>query len=415
MQTLAKPPQIPARRDSTDAKYTDFAATGPGTMAGRYMRLFWHPVFVASELERERPLPLRVMGEELTIYRGHTGTPHVVAGRCAHRAVLMHIGSVEGDDIRCVYHGWKYSSDGRCNEIPADTSRAHEKVAIRSYPTREYLGLIFVYIGEGEPPPLPRYPDFEEEGVLDIRTNLRPCNYFQDVENNVDPAHTPFTHAISRYSDSGLLSVPEVIGDETEWGIGQYSRRPEGTRVSHHGMPTLLNLKFQPEDEGGWKDFLAWRVPIDDDSHINFLVAHAKVTGDQAERVRQAIRAREAKLRTLPSAIDAAAAVLSSRARIADFSDHPDLLMIQDHVTQMAQGTRTDRSKEHLARSDVLVIKLRRIWSREMRAMDEGLPLKQWVRSEAIRPTNGLDRLHEIIGQNMQHASPSQPAIVEKT
>lgn len=372
----------------------DFCFTGPETLAGAYMRMFWHPVALSADLHSGQAKPLTVMSEEVTIYRGTSGKAHALAGRCVHRSALLHIGFVEDEDLRCMYHGWRFDSKGRCVEIPGSVDTQAKNISVRAYPTEEYLGLIFIYMGPQDPPPIfPRYPDFEEPGVTETRCNLRPCNYFQDVENNVDPAHTPFTHAISSYMDSGLTSVPVVQGEETSWGIAQYSGRPEGTRVSHHGMPTMLNLKFQPESEGGWKDFMAWRVPITDDSHMNFLVIHARVTGEAAERLKAAIAQRYEVVSGLPSVIEVANAVLAGHRRLSDFSDHPDLLFIQDHITQMAQGTITDRCTERLSQSDKLVVLLRRIWAREIRAMAQGQELTQWIRSSDIRPTTGIERL----------------------
>src|SRR5713226_7171098 len=108
------------------------------------------------------------MSEDFTLYRGQSGTPHLVAFRCAHRGTQLSTGWVEGDCIRCFYHGWKYDGAGQCVEQPAEDSSFPPKVKIVSYPTEEYLGLIFAYLGDAEhgdtgafrPPPLPRYPDF---------------------------------------------------------------------------------------------------------------------------------------------------------------------------------------------------------------------------------------------------------------
>src|SRR4051794_10904570 len=91
---------------STAIRPDEFAHVGPGTIAGRYLRTFWQPIAVASEIEPGRALPLRMLGEDFTIYRGEGGTPHVVAFRCAHRGTQLSTGWVEGDEIRCFYHGW---------------------------------------------------------------------------------------------------------------------------------------------------------------------------------------------------------------------------------------------------------------------------------------------------------------------
>src|SRR5262245_30664483 len=125
------------------ADYTDYAHTGPGTLAGRYMRRFWQPVCLAADLLPGHTKPIRVMGEDYTLYRGESGTPHVVEFRCAHRGTQLSTGWVEGDCLRCFYHGWKYDQTGQCVEMPAEDDSFPPKVRVQSYPTVEYLGLIF--------------------------------------------------------------------------------------------------------------------------------------------------------------------------------------------------------------------------------------------------------------------------------
>ena len=171
--------------------FMDFYYTGPSTLAGKYMRKFWHPVYRAEDLKPGWAKPIRIMSEDFTLYRGETGKPHVVAFRCPHRLTQLSVGWVEEDCIRCRFHGWKFDSSGQCVEQPAEKESFAEKIRIRSCPAEEYLGLIFVYFGEGEPPPLPCYPDFDKKGLW-VETYVRPCNFVNNLEN--DPIHIPFTH-----------------------------------------------------------------------------------------------------------------------------------------------------------------------------------------------------------------------------
>ena len=375
------------------ADYTDFVHTGPETLAGRYMRTFWQPLYVAADLLPGHAKPSRILGEDFTLYRGEGGTPHLVAFRCAHRGTQLSTGWVEGDCIRCFYHGWKYDASGQCTEMPAEDPSFPPKVKITSYPCEEYLGLIFGYLGEGDTPPLPRYPDFEGTGVVDATAYTRECNYFNNVDNNVDPVHTLITHRDSDFSNSGLAGVPAISGEESAWGVTQYGTREDGeVRVTQHGMPTILHLKYHSGDPIiGWLDLLTWRVPIDDAAHWCFNVTQAAIAGEAVAYYRARQAAARARLASLPDANAVAAAVLRGEISVHDLPPRPDLIAIQDHVAQCGQGVIADRATERLGRSDVLVILLRQIWEREMRALAEGRPLKQWTRPAALLPTVGTN------------------------
>ena len=145
----------------------DLARTGPGTPMGRFMRRFWMPVMRSEDLPKGHAKPIRIMSEDFALYRGESGQAQVIDYRCPHRGAQMHLGWVEGDDIRCVYHGWKFECGGQCIEQPAEEPGFARKVRIGSYPTREHLGLVFAYFGEGEPPPFPPYPAPTAEGLIE--------------------------------------------------------------------------------------------------------------------------------------------------------------------------------------------------------------------------------------------------------
>ena len=112
------------------------------------MRMFWHPIYVAENLKSGWAKPIRILGEDFTLYRGESGTPHLVGFRCAHRDAQLSVGWVEEDCIRCRFHGWKYDSSGQCIEQPAEKKPFAQNVRIASHPAKEYLGLIFAYLGE---------------------------------------------------------------------------------------------------------------------------------------------------------------------------------------------------------------------------------------------------------------------------
>jgi 5,5'-dehydrodivanillate O-demethylase len=383
----------------TTADFTDFAHTGPNTLAGRYLRRFWQPIQRAEDLPRGNAKPIRILSEDFTLYRGESGSPHLLEFRCAHRGTQLSTGWIEGDCIRCFYHGWKYDGSGQCVEQPAEDAGFAQKVKIRSYPCEEYLGLIFAYLGDAErgdtgasrPTPLPRHADFERPGVLHATTYMRECNYFQNIENGLDPVHTAFAHRDPGAKFRGLVGVPRMEGEESPWGITMRGTRPNGlVRVNQYGMPNVLHLKLDLGDpEAGWHDTMAWRVPIDDERHCSFSANLVPLTGDAAERYLEREAQREAELAAHPSAAALAEAILRGELRIADVAEHPGLIVIQDHVAQAGQARLVDRAKDRLGRSDLLVILLRKLWERELRALAEGRPLTPWTRPADLLAESG--------------------------
>jgi 5,5'-dehydrodivanillate O-demethylase oxygenase subunit len=364
-----------------EADYTDFTHTGPGTLAGRYLRCFWQPVYRVEDLLPGHAKPIRVMSEDFTLYRGESGEPHLVDFRCAHRGTQLSTGWVEGDCLRCFYHGWKYDHIGQCVEMPAEEASFPPKVRIRSYPVQEYLGLIFAYLGEGEPPALPRFPALEEPGVLEADRFPRLCNYFNELENGADEVHVHFVHG-EQAGHTVLRDLPEITAEESEYGILRYGKRADGkVRVSHNLMPNMVTVLIPPPPDlaglGGWRDALLMWVPIDDATHYTYIMRLIRVTGADADEYRAREAERLERRAKLAPAHEVGQDVLAGRVRVQDLR-HPDIVRIQDDVAQCGQGVFADRAHERLGRSDTALILWRRLWEREMRALAAGRPLKQW-------------------------------------
>lgn len=112
------------------------------TGMGRLLRQFWHPIAVSRDLVKGNAVPVKVLGDELTLYRGESGEAHLVAGRCRHRQTLLHTGWVEGETIRCMYHGWRFDAQGACVERPAEKEQQPPAACrIAGYAVHEYCGL----------------------------------------------------------------------------------------------------------------------------------------------------------------------------------------------------------------------------------------------------------------------------------
>jgi 5,5'-dehydrodivanillate O-demethylase len=368
--------------------WNDFFSVGTDSLAGRYLRSFWQPVYRSQDLPNGQAKPIRILGLELTLYRGEGGIPHAVAFRCAHRGTQLSTGWVEGDELRCFYHGWKYGPDGQCTEQPAEPEPFCNRIRIQSYPVREYLNLIFAYLGEGDLPAFPCFPQLEGEGVLETDyPSVIPCSYFNRIENSVDEVHIPFVHRNSFYTTQ-LTTLPEMSGEETEYGIARYGGRGDSARLAHFLMPNILLRTGMPWDEGErWRDVIAWRVPIDDSHHTVFGVSLVHVTGEAAERYREQRRAQRANR---PNTVEIGNKVLAGEMHVDEAGYNQ--ISIQDYVAQVGQGVILDHQADHLGRSDAVIVLLRSIWARELRALAEGRPRKQWRYPEHFALANGNER-----------------------
>jgi 5,5'-dehydrodivanillate O-demethylase len=367
----------------------DFVQTGPETLAGRYMRMFWQPVYRSDDLKAGRAVALRIMNEDFTLYRGRSGAPFVVGPRCAHRRTALSVGRVEGDCIRCLYHGWTYDGAGSCIDQPAEPVGFTKNVRIASYPTREYLGLIFAYFGVGRQSALPRFPEFESAGVLEIETFVRACNYFNGLDNACDPLHVFLTHQDARMK----ADVRSIAADESEFGVTIKTSRTKKSRVRLNlfGMPNVVLLRLPPTDknETSWREFAAWSVPVDDEHCVSFNLTLIHLTGKKAIRFRQKQARKTARART--STTEMAAQVLAGKAAIDDFrTKAPDIIRLQDDIVLTAQGVIPDRENEYLGRSDMGVVLLRQIWQRELAALVAGERLKKWTRPANLVATSGV-------------------------
>jgi 5,5'-dehydrodivanillate O-demethylase len=362
--------------------------TGPGTDSGQYLRRFWQPIYHSADLATGTAVPLRIMSENFTLYRGESGRVCLVDARCPHRGTQLSSGWIEGDELRCFYHGWKFAADGRCIEQPAEDSSYCDRVKIASYPTSEYLGLIFAYLGNGEAPRFPTYPEFEDfDGLIEVDSYLRECNYFQNLENALDMSHVAFVHRDNMASFGNIGRGAQLRAEESDWGVTYTYTRADGQlRVQQFGMPNIFYMTALPTDpEVGWQESLFWWVPVDDVSHMQFSLHRVSVTGEAAREV-------EARHQKRRAAIDlphqrVAEDILRGRLSLRNVdTTRVDLVRLQDDIAQVGQGRTADREAERPGRGDVGVIAIRRLWSRELTAQADGRPVKAWQRDASIVP-----------------------------
>jgi phenylpropionate dioxygenase-like ring-hydroxylating dioxygenase large terminal subunit len=296
--------------------------TGPGTPCGSLLRAYWQPAALVEELSELRPaIPVRLLGEDLVLFRNEDGSYALIGRYCAHRGADLAFGRIENGGIRCLYHGWLYAADGRCLEQPAEPehSRFHEKIRHTSYPCRERNGIVFAYLGGGDPPPFPDYdclvaPDeytFAFKGLWE-------CNWLQGVEGGIDPSHVSFLH---RFLDEdpraayGQQFAEKVAGTDQTLSklVGDYFRPHIEVEHADHGLRVyavrdldaetkhvrITNLMFPNAfvvPFGNTKVFTQWHVPIDDENHYWYMILY-----DFEERTdKETLRAQRVDSCTLP-------------------------------------------------------------------------------------------------------------------
>ncbi|MBN9477009.1 MAG: hypothetical protein ABS43_16060 [Bordetella sp. SCN 67-23] len=351
----------------------DFARVEGDALAGRLVARFWQPVALAGKCVAGRAMRVKLLGAHYTLYRGEDGQPRMTQDRCPHRGTSLAYGWVEGNGIRCRYHGWKFDADGRGEEFPAESAAYARSLSLRTYPVREYLGLIFCYVGEGEPPEFPRFPELEDDsrGTLLTQAVVLDYNFFQRVENDHDEAHVFFTHKhlMAKY---GLDQIPKVAAEETEHGLVVVSTRQDGRkRVGYGFMPNVLLREVPiPQDRTKMSILLAWRVPMDDTTTFSAMVNRVGTFNPALPDPGE-----------VEDPAEIAARVMRGEMTLDEVGqNHPLLPIIQDTVVLRGQGAIADRDAEHLGQSDKAIGVLRRMWAREMRALRDGKPLKSWRR-----------------------------------
>lgn len=341
--------------------FADMAPTGPGTLAGRYLRQYWHPVYVSDELPVKRAKPVRIMGEDFTLFRGESGSAYMTASKCAHRNTALHTGWVVGENIRCLYHGWAYDGTGQCVQQPAEPQPFCDKIRIRGYPVEEYLGLIFAYLGDGDPPPLPRYEGMQESSSLRAyMTAADNCNWLNRFDNIGDVTHPYFAHP--QIPLMNTETPPSMRVETRPHGFKFYGDYPDGfSQETYFHMP---NATMFPGARGTSYN-IGWLVPIDDD--------HCRVFG--ATEFPQIIADAHAGRDSMTQLGEA---ILRGEMTIDDIMDHPAAISIQDYVVLKGQGDPVTRIQERMGRCDAGVIAVRKLWEKELTAFDAGAPVRRW-------------------------------------
>jgi 5,5'-dehydrodivanillate O-demethylase oxygenase subunit len=251
---------------------------GPGTPVGELMRRYWHPIAAAAELTRHPTKFVKILGEELVLFKDGRGKLGLINAYCAHRRANLVYGIPEQDGLRCPYHGWKYDCEGRCLEQPFEETVRRggtfkDKIKLASYSVHSLGGLIFAYLGPQPAPLLPRWDLLIEENVWrEIGYAVTACNWLQTVENILDPVHVEWLHGVFRnYAAERTGKIDnrrkrirhlKVAFDLAEYGIIK-RRILEGETEEADDWKIGHWLVFPSTQKG--PDMLRFRVPVDDE------------------------------------------------------------------------------------------------------------------------------------------------------
>ena len=264
-------------------------AVGPGTPCGEYLRRYWHPFMLSSEL-KDLPLPVRLLGEDLVLFRDKSATIGLLHKHCAHRGTSLEFGIPQERGIRCCYHGWHFDVDGTILDTPGEppTSRIKSNFAQGAYPVIEMHGLIFAYMGPPESTPeFPVYDSFdypEDNRLVAFNMHL-PCNWMQIIENGADPIHNAFLHAIvsGQQFSPAFKVLPQLDFPETPMGYLSMATRKVGDFVFIRASDMMLpnvgqfpnGMNMAQTESFGVRPYLTrWAVPLDDTHSLYVGFAH---------------------------------------------------------------------------------------------------------------------------------------------
>ena len=286
---------------SHNAKLTE---VGRGTPMGELLRRYWHPVGLSTDAA-DTPRPVKILGEELILFRDGQGRAGLVYPRCCHRGTTLYYGKVEERGIRCCYHGWLFDVEGHCLEMPCEpnpTGAQCHRVRQPWYPVEERYGLIFAYLGPPQRKPvLPRYEcletlepgEFVEADDSSLGSGgivIAPCNWLQHFENVVDPYHVPILHGTFSGPQfvEQMAAFPKVKFEYGRQGVKSTSIRPgpDGKsfrRVTEAVVPTLRVVPNPRVAQYGMVESIGWTLPIDDTHYRIYVAGRVREKGELAK------------------------------------------------------------------------------------------------------------------------------------
>jgi phthalate 4,5-dioxygenase oxygenase subunit len=371
--------------------------TSEGTPGGKLLRSYWQPIALSTELPSGgAPVPVDIMGEELVLFRDDQGRLGLLDRHCCHRGTDLSFGRLEDGGLRCLYHGWLYDVTGCCLDQPAEPKEStfKSKVRQRAYPLVERAGAFFAYMGEGEPPVFPAY-DFFTYPIehLHAAKVFVDCNYLQANEGNYDPGHVGFLHrswdpnrkpglkfgdlhrvGVSQSDEAEIdpEETPRLEVEATDFGMRIFQVRSGGAgrkyiRVTIFGMP---NFSVIAGPQGGDGHIGIWHVPIDDYSHWRWHFALRRDAPlDETSRVvsgRKNSNEYESEFRLRRKKANR---YLQDRSTMnQNYTGMGPNFNTHDAFATESQGPIQNRTREHLATTDVALAAARKLM---LKAIDD--------------------------------------------
>jgi len=364
---------------------------GPGTPMGNLMRCFWQPFALSSELPGADSDPIRVklLGEELVAFRDSDGQVGLIQNNCPHRGASLFFGRNEEAGLRCVYHGWKFATDGTCVDMPNEPAESDfkHKVTATAYPTVDRGGVVWAYLGPGRSnaaaPPALEWTHVPESHRIATK-RIQFCSYLQNVEGEVDSSHVSFLHSKQNSAadsagitaDASLTPLPNYMGRDkaprffvlpTQYGIAIGARRDAEAdsyywRITQFLMPTYTMI---PTPVGSPVSFTA-AVPVDDERMMGFTVTwhpDRPLTANERGQVESWLGVHtEVDPRTFVPVRNRDNDYLIDRELQRSKRSYTGIRGIreEDLAVQESMGGIYDRTSEHLGSSDLAVIAMRR-------------------------------------------------------
>lgn len=410
--------------------------TGPGTPGGEMMRRYWLPVGLSRELSVNAPLPVRILSEDLVLFRGPDGKPGLLQRACPHRCTDLSYGRVEDGGLRCLYHGWLFDTKGNCIEQPGEPPQStyKDEVKAQAYPCKEIAGMIFTYLGRGAPPEFPIYSCFssDEDHRWQMRSHMQ-CNFMQAIEGNIDPVHLSYLHRpMGRVDQRNVPGSnksadmfyaedrrPKLDLEDTDYGIRIFSIRQAGeteqyVRVTNFIMPCSAAIVG---NEGRVNEgySMHWHVPIDDHNNMRFDFVH--------NRVRPIDRAKyDTRFGNFYGPDGVTPRQLGNRyfqSRDAmtteNFTGMGGSFNVHDAFATETMGSITDRTKENLATSDRIIVRARRQVLDAIEDVKAGKEPRGVLRDAKTSDRSHMVVMSEVVPKSMDYKTAWQRRIVTKT